>query len=356
MYKYNPVVSVVLTSYNHRKYIAEAIESILNQSYERLEVIIVDDGSRDGSADVISKFRDPRIKFLQIPNLGPSEAMNAGVLESKGEYVALMTSDDRSAKQRIEKQMAVISEKGPDTVVFTWVTLIGEKGKRIYSREIDSGTVFNVANRSRGEILKWFFLKGNFLCGPSVLINRENLLKLSSNGSINSQYLYQLQDLHLWIRLVSRYEFYIVEEPLFEFRMHGNNLSEITREKFNALKTESFLIFDEFLAEIPDDIFNETFLPMLPGNQTKPIARPIAEAALLLNSNQSYHRLLGIQRFFKLSKNPLLAKTFEERFGIDQRVMRKLLTTCKIFGYSALRLEGTKFINRARRALERLRV
>ena len=103
-----PLVSVVMPVYNGEKYLAEAIDSILNQTFTDFEFIIVDDGSTDGSAEIIRTYqeRDERVRLLQLErNMGIADARNAGIAVAKGEFIAAMDADDASLPERLEQQV-----------------------------------------------------------------------------------------------------------------------------------------------------------------------------------------------------------------------------------------------------------
>src|SRR5262245_44103277 len=89
-----PLVSVNLVTFNHEKFLAHAIRSVLAQTVSDLELVVVDDGSTDGTPGVIAEFSDPRIFFLRQENQGPGAATNAGLAACRGRYIALMTGDD----------------------------------------------------------------------------------------------------------------------------------------------------------------------------------------------------------------------------------------------------------------------
>src|SRR5438067_9853071 len=97
-----PTVSVTLLAYNHEKYVAEAIQSILDQTLTDFELVIVDDGSTDRTPDVIASFQDPRIVSIRQPNGGPSAAVNRALAACQGAYVAFMTGDDASLPHRLQ--------------------------------------------------------------------------------------------------------------------------------------------------------------------------------------------------------------------------------------------------------------
>lgn len=106
-----PLVSVIMPAYNGEKYIGEAIESILNQTYNNLELIIVEDKSTDNTLKIIQKYKDPRIHlYLNSKNQGIAYATNLGIAKSKGKYIALLDDDDIATKQRLEWQTSFMEE------------------------------------------------------------------------------------------------------------------------------------------------------------------------------------------------------------------------------------------------------
>ncbi|MBC1296726.1 glycosyltransferase family 2 protein, partial [Nostoc sp. UCD122] len=100
----NGLISVTMTTYNHDKYIGEAVESILNQTYTNFELIIVNDGSNDKTDEIIRKFRDERITYIYQENQGTSSAINRAILNSRGKYIAFMSGDDICYPHRLETQ------------------------------------------------------------------------------------------------------------------------------------------------------------------------------------------------------------------------------------------------------------
>ena len=107
------LVSVVLPAYNHEAYIAQAIDSALAQSVD-LELIVIDDGSRDRTADIIAAYDDPRIRFVRQANAGSHATINRGIAMARGRYVAILNSDDRFHPERLARLVALArSRAGP---------------------------------------------------------------------------------------------------------------------------------------------------------------------------------------------------------------------------------------------------
>ncbi len=102
----NPLVSVVVITYNGAEFVGHAIESVLQQSWRNLELIVVDDGSTDDTDDVIARFNDPRLKYLKQANQGPNAARNYGIRESRGDFVAFLDCDDWWLPDKICRQVA----------------------------------------------------------------------------------------------------------------------------------------------------------------------------------------------------------------------------------------------------------
>ena len=128
-----PKVSVVLTVHNREQYVAAAIESILQQTFTDFELLVVDDGSTDGSRPIIAEFaaHDARIRVLRQENAGLAAARNAGIQQARGEFVAFMDDDDISLPKRLEEQQSFLVENPHFTAVVCRYELIDEQGKLI---------------------------------------------------------------------------------------------------------------------------------------------------------------------------------------------------------------------------------
>ena len=126
------LVSIITPCYNGEKYVAQTIESVLAQTYQKWEMIIVDDGSKDASADIIRKYteQDSRIVLLQQENGGSAAARNNGIRNAKGQYIALLDADDLWEKNFLEEQIRFMKEKNA-TCVYCSYRCINENGEEI---------------------------------------------------------------------------------------------------------------------------------------------------------------------------------------------------------------------------------
>ena len=123
--------SVVIPSYNHAAFISDAIESVLNQSMTDLELIIIDDGSTDDSMDVISGFSDPRLTVTAQTNQGAHAAINRGLQESSGMYLAILNSDDVYHTQRLERVIDVFETDSQLGMVGSYIEIIDDRNKTL---------------------------------------------------------------------------------------------------------------------------------------------------------------------------------------------------------------------------------
>src|SRR5262249_51966001 len=147
----SPLVSVTVLAHNHEKYIGGAIDSVLRQTFADLEVVVVDDGSTDGTAQVIGSFRDPRLISIRQDNQGPSAAANRALRSCRGRYIALMSGDDVCHPERVERQLEEY-RRGDRRLLFSAVELIGENGSPPARPSYCDG-VFDCRPRTRTEII-----------------------------------------------------------------------------------------------------------------------------------------------------------------------------------------------------------
>ncbi|MCY4063744.1 MAG: glycosyltransferase family 2 protein [Chloroflexi bacterium] len=214
----SPTVSVLLAVYNDERYLPEAIESILAQTYADFELIVVDDGSEDGTAEVIREFagRDERIRSFQLKeNRGQSSALNLGLAEARGAYIAKMDSDDISLPRRLEIQVDYL-QSNPE------IGVVGAQRKQV-DENLKPLRDINFPLRHAHIIIN-LFLSGWSIGGAEAVFRREVLAGL---GGFNSKVL--LGDMDLYCRMVERTRFANVPERLYWARRHQSNLTAFRR-------------------------------------------------------------------------------------------------------------------------------
>ena len=219
-----PRVTVILSSLNHEKFIAAAIESVLNQTFVDFELFVVDDASEDNSWDIIQQYKDQRIVAMRNSKrmrgvYGFNEIITK---HARGEYIAIHHSDDLFLPQKLEKQVAFLDARPEFGAVFSQADIINEEGAPFTDPDHFYSSIFRQQNRTRFEWLRHFFFQGNCLCHPSVLARRSAYL----NTSLYDRRLGQLPDFDMWIRMCLQYEIHILDEPLVKFRIRNGEANQ----------------------------------------------------------------------------------------------------------------------------------
>ena len=160
----SPLVSVIIPAYNGERYLLDAIESVLGQSYHPIEILVVDDGSTDSTAQTAKSYFD-RIRYLRQENLGAGAARNHGVRESQGEYLAFLDADDLWAPEKLKSQISVLRQDKPPSMVFGHVKQFvspelseDDKAKIAIPAEVMRGFHIGtmVINRQTFDEIGWF--------------------------------------------------------------------------------------------------------------------------------------------------------------------------------------------------------
>ena len=214
-----PLISVLLCTYNDEKYIYKAVKSILDQTFENFEFIIINDGSTDRTLEILKQFDDKRIILIDKPNTGLTDSLNLGVSKAKSNWIARMDGDDISIKTRFEEQIKYIKEDV--AVIGTQCKFIDEEGNQIATVSLPL---------THNEILKKGTSFRTMFIHPSVLINKELLLK--SGGY--DDYLDSAEDLDLWLKLSHYGKLVNIDSVLLKYRKHQNQIS-ITKRKEQLL-------------------------------------------------------------------------------------------------------------------------
>lgn len=209
-----PTVSVVIPTYNRSEFLYEAINSVFHQTYQDFEVIVVDDGSTDNTESIISKF-DGRVRYFKQANSGSAVARNRGILNSRGNFIAFLDSDDLWYPQKLEKQIKVF-EKHPDVgLVFCDCS----RGNSMSFPAPKRGYFSNV-NFSQGNLFP-LLCKMNPVWTPSVICRYE----VFNYSGLMDHTLRRAQDIDLWIRIASITNAFFLREVLVHVREHKERIS-----------------------------------------------------------------------------------------------------------------------------------
>ena len=216
-----PLVSVIMPVYNGEKYLAEAIESILAQTFTDFELLIVDDGSTDGSAEIIRSFeaQDRRIRFFQLEsNQGAANARNVGFFASQGEYITNMDCDDISLPQRLQKQVDFMQSHFD----------VGALGTRCYVTNEDlSITQFEFVVPQLHALIAMNLFYGASFVGTTVMLRREFLASVS--GYEPSHRIGEDLELHMRLLMQTDIRFANLSEVLMLYRKHEFNKTSVAK-------------------------------------------------------------------------------------------------------------------------------
>jgi glycosyltransferase involved in cell wall biosynthesis len=228
-------VSIVMSVFNGARYLGDAIDSLLNQTFRDFEIIIVNDASTDDSERIIQKYDDRRIRCIHNDNnIGLTRSLNRGLSIAVGEYVARMDADDISLPERLAAQVAFLDSHADVGVLGTGFQLIDESGCKGESIVFPGDHGF----------LKWkmcFFF--NPIAHPSVMVRR-NLMNVAGNYD---EQLSTSQDYDLWARLSSLTRLSILPQILLYLRKHELSVSS---QQFKQQKKQSFLISQRLISQI----------------------------------------------------------------------------------------------------------
>lgn len=252
----SPLISVVIPAYNHEKYIGAAIDSVLSQTVEDFELIIIDDGSTDNTLKVIKEYRDPRITCLHQENQDAYNTINRGLKLATGKYISILNSDDVYTLNRFERLLSYIENTGA-CCVFSDVIPISDEGEEFR----DPGFGWNIWHKKNREFyfqtdsIYTAFLKGNFMVTTSNLFMRAEVVK--KVGDFCS--LRYLHDYDYIFRIMMAFPdkvHYLSGEKLVYYRIHsGNTLGEaaiVGREQDQQLITQymAALLPDEYRLQV----------------------------------------------------------------------------------------------------------
>lgn len=219
----NALVSVVIPSYNHERYIVPAIESVLAQSHTELELIIIDDGSSDGSVSLIRQIGDNRINLVEQENRGAHSAINRGLEMANGDYLAILNSDDLFHPDRLARCVGHLEDTGSDLVA-SWLEVIDQSGatmgiKRGWENMLPWGIPDYEQSFAADNDFALNILATNFVATTSNVVFTRRLY--SAIGGMRN-----LRFTHDWdflLRAAAQFSCSLLAEPLVKYRIHDSN-------------------------------------------------------------------------------------------------------------------------------------
>ncbi len=328
----SPKISVAFIFYNDAKYLHDSIRSILNQSFQDFELIMIDNGSTDNSFEVANNYavQDNRIKILRSDKnyFGGGINFRKLLAEARGEYIKLFCADDILMENCLEKQVNLLEQNPQYLACFTNLKMVDENANDL-NKEIKC-----VIKKDRFEYLNHIFNSGSPFTFPSAFIRKSSL-----DNSMLDMRLIHFFDVKLWVEILKKGEVFVIEESLVKYRIRDNegNVSNIasSQERMKAYIFENHLFYEEFFKINDFDLFKRIFpesqkyLDKIDKNLDLDLL-PFIAAMLLYNNEKfnmfyfGFRKNISLLKMFNLMNNEELFEKVEKKLEISYQKIREL--------------------------------
>jgi len=295
----DPKVTVLMSVYNGEKYLKEAIDSILTQTFTDFEFLIINDASKDRSRDILQRYSDPRIKVITNEgNIGLTRSLNKGLRFSKGKYIARMDADDISMPERLKRQIEFM-ELHPDVgLLASQIVVIDINGKSLYTLKLPE----------TNECIKWILLFENCIAHPAAFYRRDLAIRIGGYNELFKR----SQDYDLWSRMSFETKIYQIPETLLKWRATSNY------EQVNYINEQ-----EETVRKVMKDSISKTL-----GKNVSVEQIDILRSALLGKTNEDFNS------FFNLASEILNKyKTTVEISKEDKKLIYTYLVGIALYVY-----------------------
>lgn len=238
----NSQVSVIIPTYNRAHLVGRAVQSVLNQTYQNFEVIVVDDGSVDNTEEVVKNFNNEIIRYIRHKeNGGGAAARNTGIREAEGEYIAFLDDDDEWLPEKLKKQISLFDDKSSELgVVYAGLIRVDETGEYVGKQHICVPDIH--VPEKRGWIYEDLLLKDYVGTTSTVLVKKECFEKVGLFDESFSG----AEDWDMWIRIAKIYQFDFIESPLIKYHRHANRVTTNLEAKIK----DRVMVLNKFFSEI----------------------------------------------------------------------------------------------------------
>jgi glycosyltransferase involved in cell wall biosynthesis len=225
-----PIISIIIPSYNHEKFLNRCIDSVLNQSYNNFELIVIDDGSKDSSNDIIASYNDSRLIHLQQENKGAHNTINRGLSLAKGDYLTILNSDDEFLPNRLEKCMNVFEFNAEVDFISTWIDVVDVDNKllgvKMAWENMEPWEIKNKNLSFYGDNYTLNALMANFVATTSNMIFKRKVYE-ELGGMRNLRFAH---DWDFLLRVCAEFNCYNLKESHLVYRIHGTNTISSNRK------------------------------------------------------------------------------------------------------------------------------
>jgi teichuronic acid biosynthesis glycosyltransferase TuaG len=301
-----PEVSVIMPAFNASDYIRESIDSVIEQTFTNWELLVIDDGSTDGTSDLIKDYcnQDQRIKYFHQENGKQGKARNLGISYANGKYIAFLDADDLWIPEKLEIQLQQIKEKNVDLVFSDSYIFHNENS-------VDRSSRMNVSNVTlKGNVALEMFLQANRIPILTVLAEKDKVLLVDSfSEKLGIQ---NAEDYHLWLKmLIGGCVFYGSNKTLASYRIHGKSSTSNDKLASNQILE----VFFDLMKRNVD--LKQILLKALKREYRKQYARRVyskSDLSILIDNNCRYIEKQHCAYFFKFLN-----------FFLGTRITKKLL-------------------------------
>ena len=293
------LISVILPVYNGEKTIGETITSVLNQTWQDFELIIINDGSEDGTLEIIDSIKDPRIKVFSYPNAGPNPSRNRGIAQAKGECIAFIDADDLWKPDKLSSQLQALQTNSQAAVAYSWTDYIDES-----SQFLRRGS----HTKLTGDVFENLLLINFLETGSNPLIRQE---ALATVGGFDET-LTHGEDWDMWLRLAAKYEFVVVPSSQVLYRVYAHSNSS----KIFQLEAGCLQVINRAFSQAPESL--QYLKRFSQGNlykylTSKALAKPLARQRSLAAARFIWQ---AVRHDPSLLKAPVLLKVLLRIFVI----------------------------------------
>lgn len=313
-----PLVTVVMPCYNHSKYVREAIESVLQQTYTEFEFLIADDGSTDDSAEIIKQFTDERIKFFEYDKNTCFRAWEELEHSARGKYITCIASDDVWRADKLEKQVAFLEENIEYEACFSWIETI-DGDSRIIENESSISQNFNLEIGNSEEWFRRLFMASASLAAPSYMMKTNVYHQL---GGFHFKYR-QIQDYELWLRYLLNHKLAVLPEKLLYYRWHAKdetaNISAPSTATLVRTFNEIHHMYSSIIEQIEDKLFIKTFYKQLLRKELNSHEEVMCEKFfLMINHPREEAQQSGIEYYLNHIDEKAFCMCLEELYSFTR--------------------------------------